>query len=160
MGEAGPTVGDADVVKQFFDLAGGDDFPDLAFDGGKAQFGLFDSRTGRATRMQPHLAGIDVGKEIFANQTRETLQVTLRGSLAQHLREMLRYYAARVVKSSPRLETGVRAGAARLRRSVVARMQRVTPQKRSHRLAGVAALIAVAIAATVAAVLFGPGLWP
>ena len=50
--------------------------------------------------------------------------------------------------------------AARLRRSVVARMQRVTPQKRSHRLAGLAALIAVAIAATVLAILFGPGLLP
>jgi uncharacterized protein (TIGR02611 family) len=50
--------------------------------------------------------------------------------------------------------------AARVRRSVVARMQRVTPQKRSHRLAGLAALIAVAIAATVVAVLFGPGFWP
>ena len=50
--------------------------------------------------------------------------------------------------------------AARLRRSVVARMQRVTPQKRSHRLAGLAALIAVGIAATVAAILFGPALVP
>jgi len=50
--------------------------------------------------------------------------------------------------------------AARLRRSVVARMQRVTPQKRSHRLASLAALLAVGIAATVVAVLFGPGLLP
>jgi hypothetical protein len=50
--------------------------------------------------------------------------------------------------------------AARLRHSVVARMQRVTPRKRSHRLAGLAALIAVAIAGTVAAILFGPGLLP
>jgi uncharacterized protein (TIGR02611 family) len=50
--------------------------------------------------------------------------------------------------------------AARLRRSVVARMQRVTPQKRSHRLAGLAALITLAIAATAVALLLGPGLWP
>ena len=50
--------------------------------------------------------------------------------------------------------------AARLRRSVVARMQRVTPRKRSHRLAGLAALIAVGVAATVLAILFGPGLMP
>ena len=50
--------------------------------------------------------------------------------------------------------------AARLRRSVVARMQRVTPQKRLHRLAGLGALIAVAIAGTLAAILFGPGLLP
>ncbi|HEY2373264.1 MAG TPA: PGPGW domain-containing protein [Gaiellaceae bacterium] len=49
--------------------------------------------------------------------------------------------------------------AARLRRSVVARMQRVTPQKRWHRLAGMAALVALGIAATVVAVLYGPG-WP
>ena len=50
--------------------------------------------------------------------------------------------------------------AARLRRSVVARMQRVTPQKRSHRLAGLAGLTALAIAAAVVAILFGPGLLP
>jgi uncharacterized protein (TIGR02611 family) len=50
--------------------------------------------------------------------------------------------------------------AARLRRSVVARMQRVTPAKRSHRLAGLAALIALALAATLVAVLLGPGLLP
>jgi uncharacterized protein (TIGR02611 family) len=50
--------------------------------------------------------------------------------------------------------------AAQLRRSVVARMQRATPEKRSHRLAGLAALIAVAIAATLVAVLLGPGLLP
>ena len=50
--------------------------------------------------------------------------------------------------------------AARLRRSVVARMQRVTPRKRSHRLASLTALIAVAIAATVVATLVGPGLLP
>jgi uncharacterized protein (TIGR02611 family) len=50
--------------------------------------------------------------------------------------------------------------AARLRRSVVARMQRVTPQKRSHRLAGLAGLIAVTIAATVLAIVFGPGFLP
>jgi hypothetical protein len=50
--------------------------------------------------------------------------------------------------------------AARLRRSVVARMQRVTPQRRSHRLAALAGLVAIAIAAAAVAVLFGPGLLP
>jgi hypothetical protein len=50
--------------------------------------------------------------------------------------------------------------AARLRQSVVARMQRVTPKKRSYRLAGLAAVIAAAVAGTVAAILFGPGLFP
>jgi uncharacterized protein (TIGR02611 family) len=50
--------------------------------------------------------------------------------------------------------------AARLRRSVVARMQRVTPEKRSHRLMSLAALVAAGIAGTVAAVLFGPAVLP
>ena len=48
--------------------------------------------------------------------------------------------------------------AARLRQSVVARMQRVTPKKRSHQVAGLGVVIALAIAATVLAILFGPGL--
>jgi uncharacterized protein (TIGR02611 family) len=50
--------------------------------------------------------------------------------------------------------------AARLRRSVVARMRRVTPQKRSHQIAGLAAVLAVAAAATLLAILFGPGFLP
>ena len=50
--------------------------------------------------------------------------------------------------------------AARLRRSVVARMQRVTPEKRSHRVAGIAALVVLAVAATVVATVLGPGLLP
>jgi hypothetical protein len=50
--------------------------------------------------------------------------------------------------------------AARLRRSVMARMQRVTPKKRSHRLAGLAAVIVLALAATAVAILLGPGLLP
>lgn len=49
--------------------------------------------------------------------------------------------------------------AARLRRSVVARMERMTPRKRSHRLASLAALIAVAVAASAVALLLGPGFW-
>jgi hypothetical protein len=36
----------------------------------------------------------------------------------------------------------------------------VTPKKRSYRLAGLAAVIAAAVAGTVAAILFGPGLFP
>jgi hypothetical protein len=50
--------------------------------------------------------------------------------------------------------------AARLRRSVMARVQRVTPKKRSHRLAGLAAVIVLALAATAVAILLGPGLLP
>jgi Putative transmembrane protein (PGPGW) len=50
--------------------------------------------------------------------------------------------------------------AARLRRAVVARMQRVTPRKRSNRLAGLAAVMAVAIAATLLALFLAPGFLP
>jgi len=61
------------------------------------------------------LSTVDLGlgaeeyKERFANQTRETLYVTLRTSVAQHAREIVRYYAAQVIKTSPKLEVGVRA---------------------------------------------------
>ncbi len=68
----------------------------------------------------PALTTIDLGlgaeeyKERFANQARETLSVTLRTRAAQHAREILRYRAAEIIKSSPRLEQGIRAVAARL----------------------------------------------
>ena len=63
----------------------------------------------------PALTTVDLGlgaeeyKERFANQTRETLYVTLRSSLARHAREMLRYRAGEIIKSSPRLEEATRA---------------------------------------------------
>jgi CelD/BcsL family acetyltransferase involved in cellulose biosynthesis len=69
----------------------------------------------------PALRTVDLGlgaeeyKERFANQTRETLYVTLRASALQHGREILRYRAAGIVKTSPRLEAGARAAAARWR---------------------------------------------
>jgi CelD/BcsL family acetyltransferase involved in cellulose biosynthesis len=69
----------------------------------------------------PGLRTVDLGlgaeeyKERFANQTRETLYVTLRASAAQHAREILRYRAAEIIKTSPRLEAGARAVIARLR---------------------------------------------
>ena len=51
--------------------------------------------------------------------------------------------------------------AARLRASVIRRMQRVTPQKRSHRIAGLAAVIGLAVGGTVVFALWGvPGFWP
>lgn len=62
----------------------------------------------------PALSVVDLGlgaeeyKDRFANQTRETLYVTLRKSLAQHVREVVRYRTAEMVKASPRLEAGVR----------------------------------------------------
>lgn len=51
--------------------------------------------------------------------------------------------------------------AAALRQSVVRRMQRVTPKRRSYRVAGVVAIVAVAVASTAAVVVWGmPGFWP
>jgi CelD/BcsL family acetyltransferase involved in cellulose biosynthesis len=75
----------------------------------------------------PALRTVDLGlgaeeyKERFANQNRETLYVTLRASAMQHAREIVRYRAAEIIKTSPGLESGVRAAAARwqqLRQSV------------------------------------------
>jgi CelD/BcsL family acetyltransferase involved in cellulose biosynthesis len=69
----------------------------------------------------PALRTIDLGlgaeeyKERFANQSRETLCVTLRTSPWQHGREILRYRAAEIIKTSPRVEEGVRAIIARWR---------------------------------------------
>jgi hypothetical protein len=68
----------------------------------------------------PALNTVDLGlgaeeyKERFANQSRETLYVTLRTSGVQHAREILRYRAAEIIKLSPRLEAAVRAAARRL----------------------------------------------
>jgi len=45
--------------------------------------------------------------------------------------------------------------AARLRRSVVARMERVTPKKPAHRAIGLAVVVGLAVAGTVLAALYG-----
>lgn len=69
----------------------------------------------------PALTVIDLGlgaeeyKERFANQTRETLHLTLQTTARGHFREMLRYRAATLVKASPRVEAGARWLRARLR---------------------------------------------
>jgi len=60
--------------------------------------------------------GAEEYKERFANQSRETLYVTLRASAAKHAREILRYRAAELIKTSPRIEAGTRAVIKRLRR--------------------------------------------
>ena len=65
-----PAVRDADVVDQHVDLVGRNDVADLAFDRGEARLGLLDARAGGTARMQPHLAGIDGGEEILADQPR------------------------------------------------------------------------------------------
>ena len=71
----------------------------------------------------PALSIVDLGlgaeeyKERFANQSRETLYVTLRASAVDHTREILRYRAAQIVKASPRVEAAVRTAARSLTRS-------------------------------------------
>lgn len=52
--------------------------------------------------------GAEEYKERFANQTHETLYVTLRASMTQHVREIVRYRAAEIIKTSPKLEAGIR----------------------------------------------------
>ena len=59
--------------------------------------------------------GAEEYKERFANQTRETLYVTLRASRMKHLQEILRYRAAETIRTSPKLEGGVRAVIERFR---------------------------------------------
>lgn len=72
----------------------------------------------------PSLRMVDLGlgaeeyKERFANQSRETMYVTLRASMAQHVHEILRYRAAAMIKTSPTIEAGVRKVVARLRGQV------------------------------------------
>jgi CelD/BcsL family acetyltransferase involved in cellulose biosynthesis len=62
----------------------------------------------------PAIERIDLGlgaegyKERFATGTRQTLDVTLTASTTHYLREAARYHVATAIKSSPRLEHGVR----------------------------------------------------
>ena len=60
--------------------------------------------------------GAEEYKERFANQSRETLYVTLRTSATHDVREIARYRAAQIVKTSPRLETAVRGATTHLLR--------------------------------------------
>jgi CelD/BcsL family acetyltransferase involved in cellulose biosynthesis len=52
--------------------------------------------------------GAEEYKDRFANSSRKTLCVTLRVSMAQHVREISRYAVAEIIKKSPRLESGIR----------------------------------------------------
>jgi hypothetical protein len=60
--------------------------------------------------------GAEEYKDRVANQTRETLFVTLKSSPAQHFREIVRFNAAEIVRASPRVENSVRAVLQRGRR--------------------------------------------
>lgn len=63
---------------------------------------------------RPELSRVDLGlgaegyKERFATAARETLHVTITASAARHVREIVRYHAASIIKSSPPLEHYVR----------------------------------------------------
>jgi CelD/BcsL family acetyltransferase involved in cellulose biosynthesis/RimJ/RimL family protein N-acetyltransferase len=62
----------------------------------------------------PSLSVVDLGlgaeeyKERFANQNRETLHLTLQKSTRAHLRDMLRYRVATLVKAAPKVEVAMR----------------------------------------------------
>jgi len=58
--------------------------------------------------------GAEEYKERFANQSRKTLYITLKSSAFQHVREILRYRASEVARASPKVESILRALAARL----------------------------------------------
>lgn len=58
--------------------------------------------------------GAEEYKERLANQTRETLFVTLRTSVVAHYREIVRYRASAMVKSSRKVERGLRWAIRRL----------------------------------------------
>ena len=60
--------------------------------------------------------GAEEYKERFANQSRKTLYVTLKTSMAKHVKEIVRYRTAEIIKTSPRLEAGARKVVARLQR--------------------------------------------
>jgi CelD/BcsL family acetyltransferase involved in cellulose biosynthesis len=63
---------------------------------------------------KPEINRVDLGlgaegyKERFATATRQTLHVTINASTARHVKEVVRYHAASVIKSSPPLEHYVR----------------------------------------------------
>jgi CelD/BcsL family acetyltransferase involved in cellulose biosynthesis len=71
----------------------------------------------------PALKIVDLGlgaeeyKERFANQTRKTLFVSLRASASAHYREIARYRASAMVKSSREVELAVRSAMLRLKRA-------------------------------------------
>ncbi len=68
LSNAGPTVGNSDVIDQRIDLIGGDYLPDSTFDRREPKLGLLNAGPCRRARMKPHLAGIHIGEEILADQ--------------------------------------------------------------------------------------------
>jgi CelD/BcsL family acetyltransferase involved in cellulose biosynthesis len=71
--------------------------------------------------------GAEGYKERFGNSTRQTLYVNLTSSWLRHLREMVRYRAASLLKRSPEAESLVRRSLSRLRPA-----QSATPGVKKH----------------------------
>jgi len=88
----------------------------------------------------PEFETVDLGlgaeeyKDRFANQTREILYAALHRSAAKHYREILRYHAAEIVRTFPRVEAMVRAGVQRWNRL----RDRVNRERFAETLAGAA----------------------
>jgi CelD/BcsL family acetyltransferase involved in cellulose biosynthesis len=85
----------------------------------------------------PDLKMVDLGlgaeeyKDRFANQTRETLYVTLRASAVQHAKEIARYRAAKIVKASPKVEAAARTVLKRMRGGKTPSRHDTTPKTES-----------------------------
>ena len=71
VGEIEAAIGQADVIDDGVDFAGGQGGADIALDIGEIYFGLFDARADGRAGVQAHLAGIDGGKEIAADEIDE-----------------------------------------------------------------------------------------
>src|SRR5579864_906795 len=72
LGKTGPTVRDTDVIDERVEFIGGDSVADFALNGGETHFGLFDASAGGSARVQLHLAGVDIGEEILADEPGES----------------------------------------------------------------------------------------
>ena len=77
--------------------------------------------------------GAEEYKERFANQSRETLYVTLRASVVRHVGGIVRYRALEVLKTFPKLDAAIRGIAAKLR-TVTGALQLSTPKAKAFRL--------------------------
>ncbi len=67
-GEVDAAVGQADVVEDELGFVRRDDGADVALDGGEVLLGILQAQTHGRVDMQAHLAGIDVGEEVLADE--------------------------------------------------------------------------------------------
>jgi CelD/BcsL family acetyltransferase involved in cellulose biosynthesis len=111
-------VGDHSVAWNYgFQFAGSWFYYQPTFDSAWRQFSpgfCLLSKIVEAGCDDPQIERIDLGlgaedyKERFATGSRQTLYVTATASTARYLKEAARYHVAAAIKSSPRLEYGVR----------------------------------------------------